>query len=191
MKHSLALALALVTVGCYDPSGARTAFRGLGDSTDTLTTPPVPGVTPPGALAPIQAGSSLAGSLGDVRDFSVDNVEVRVDNAGRQVRLDTVNGPGATWLMTQLTFRVSLSDPSWTTTPVQTFTLGGAPSSGLTSVIACSGPRRGNYTYDGSPSRVTVHVEPGDAPGSRVVTFAQYWNDRSHVVTGSFEYLPR
>jgi hypothetical protein len=191
MKLSLALALALLSIGCFDPSGPRTAFRGLGDDTDTLTAPTRPGVTPPGALAPIQAGSSLAGSLGEVRDFSVDNVEVRIDSGGRQVRLDTVNGPGATWLMTQFTFRVPLSDPSWTTTPLQTFTLGASSSSGLTSAIACVGPRRGMYTYDGSPSRVTVHVEQGEAPGSRVVTFAQYWNDGAHVVTGSFEYLPR
>lgn len=190
MKHSLALALALLSVGCSDPSGSRTAFRGLGDDTDTLVTPTAPGVTPPGAQAPIQVGSSLAGTLGSVRDFSVDGVEVRVDSAGRQVRLDTVSGPGATWVMTQLTFRVALTDPSWATTPVQTFTLR-EQASGLVSVIACSGPRRGTYTYDGSPSRVTVHVEPGEAPGSRVVTFAQYWDDRSHMVTGSFEYLPR
>lgn len=126
-----------------------------------------------------------------MRGFSSDAVEYREQNRGSSIRLDAVNESARWWVMTQFNFNRPLSDPAWAPGLVQTFTPGTTSPEGLSvNLIGCSGPRRDNYTYDGAPTRVTVHVQEGSSPGSKLVSFAAYWGGNGSV-TGSFEYEPR
>ena len=58
------------------------------------------------------------------------------------------------------------------------------------SAVGCSGPARGNYTFDAHPERVVIHVLPGDTPTGKVVSFAAYWDSSSQVVTGTCTFDP-
>ena len=196
MRTRHALALSLLFVGCYDPSSSpRSNFRGLGEPapTPTITTPvgPTrPGSSPSPAVSPVQPGATFEGSLGAVQDFSSNAVEIRFERDA--VQIDAVNPSAGWWVMTHMTFSRPLSDPAWEMGRVYTFDVGRAPNGPLSvSALSCSGPSRGHYTYDSSTFRMTMHIEPGSTPGARLVTFAQYWIEAPHVVTGSFEYLPR
>jgi hypothetical protein len=60
-------------------------------------------------------------------------------------------------------------------------------------VLGCSGPSRGNFTYDRNADTVTIDVMPGSAPDTRRMVFkATYTNGAAtQQVQGSFEYEPR
>ena len=55
-------------------------------------------------------------------------------------------------------------------------------------VVGCSGPSLGEYTYDAEPDEVTVHIEPGTTPGTKLVSYAAYWAQGAQAVTGVFAY---
>lgn len=195
MKSTTLLVTALACAGCYNPEPV--AFHGLGDDSAPVARPPTTTPTtrtPYSATpAPVQPGASLTGDLGQVRGFSSDAVEVRVEGvSGNTVQLDAVNDAAHWWVMARFNFSQPLSSAQWAPGTLRTFS-GNRPSTDGMSVstIGCSGPTRGRYTYDSSPDTVTVHVQEGSTPDARLVTFAAYWNAGGHTVTGSFEYLPR
>ncbi len=58
------------------------------------------------------------------------------------------------------------------------------------SVLGCSGPSDGQWTYDDFADRVVVEVEQGDEPTKlRVHYYAEYerYGERTQVVRGSFD----
>lgn len=57
-------------------------------------------------------------------------------------------------------------------------------------VLACSGPQRGDYTHDEFSYEVTVDVRAGSTPGAYRMDFTVRVNGGTQTVEGAFEYAP-
>lgn len=200
MKHLSTLALACLAVGCYDPSSSpRSVFRGIGeDPAAPSPTSPTRSPTAPtwptstrGTPSAVQPVATFDGTLGSVRDFSATQVEV-ADPGSSEVELNAVNASAGWWVMTRLTFDRPLTDPRWRLDQTYSLSSGVRGTDGVTAqALSCSGPRRGQFTFDSSPSRITMRMHEGTRPDTRMVTFVEYWSDSPDVVTGSFEFSLR
>ncbi len=200
MKKPL-LALMVSTVSaCGDADRPPTnAWEGNGGANVGLPSSSVGGApaAPRAATTPVSTSTSdvdrLSGTAGQVRDFVSAAPSVQVYNGQRGFRLTATDAPGRWQMMAQLELATPLTDAMWAPGTRRTITFGDRATARaeVVQAIACSGPARGEYTFDSQPREVTVQVAAGATPESRVVTFSQTFTDPSQVVTGTFEYTPR
>ncbi len=178
-RHGIVLGCAVVLAAMCGCGGAPDA--GSGGATDTRPTGPTVGQVPT-----VSNVGTMQGSLGSVQSFGSGTVRVQ-GQGGATVQLDAVNTDARWWVMNRMTFTPALSDPSWAVGMNQTFSNGLTSASGQRIwAMGCSGPSMGDYTFDGEPTTVVVHIDPGSTPGSKLLSYAAYWG--TQAVTGSFEY---
>lgn len=163
--------------GGFD-DGSFNGTNGTGGSTSTTSSPQ-------------SLTGSMRGSMGSVESFATDAATVAVPAGATSFRLDTPRD-AHNWAMTNIVLTQPLTGDAWT--PGTTRSADIAQTSGdpnIAGAVGCSGPSYEDWTFDQHASRVTVHVDDGSTPGSRLVTFAVYWDATSsnpaQAVTGSFE----
>ena len=203
-KGAMFLSVAVCAAGCGDvdrpaanayASSGRVAISG-GPSATTAASPGPSGAASPPATpdptTPLATADSLAGNLGAVRGFASDGASVRTTRGGASVRLDATDAASRWWAMAQLEFGRPLSDPAWTVGMVRTFDAETPTADGLSvRLIGCSGPRLDETVFDASPQQVTLRINPGRTPDTRLVQFEATWPDAVNSVRGSFEYALR
>lgn len=138
----------------------------------------------------------LQGAMGSVTSFTHQSPELRISGSSTSaaVRLDAVNTSARWWVMTNLTVTGGLDHAALAPGAHLVFSRTSPTVNGLrVSALGCSGPTRGNYTYDRTADTVTVDVMPGSAPDTRRMVFKATYANGSEMqqVQGSFEYEPR
>lgn len=150
------------------------------------------------SVAQVGQAEMFQGTLGQIEGFASEAAELRISGSGSYatVRIDAVNTTARWWAMNNLTISGGLDHaalrPGAHLTFSRTGTATGATGLRVTA-LGCSGPSRGNYTYDHTAERVDVDVLPGTEEGrNRMVFTAHYAHEGAmQTVQGSFEYDPR
>ena len=190
----------LVTLGSLGMGGC---YYDFGDDRDT------PGPSAPGATGSASSAihrtartDSFRGDLGTVQGFDGVGATLAGTDYGTSstVRIDAENTTDRWWAMTQLSVTGTLHHASLVPGAHLVFAsrsrVTGA-SAGATplfmSVLGCSGPRHGQYTYDHTAEQVTVDVSEGPTADTRRLAFdAQFAGPGGEQhVTGSFVYEPQ
>ncbi len=156
---------------------------------------PVPAPAPYDDDTPTQVGQAevFQGTLGNIGRFSKQSPELRISGGSTYgtVRIDAVDTTARWWAMTNLSFNGGLSHPALVPGAHLVFDGSRRSISGLSvSALGCSGPSRGNYTYDHEADSVVIDVLDGSRPDSRRMVFTSTYTHDSgrQVVQGSFEY---
>jgi hypothetical protein len=186
LSVTFALTASLALGGCF-----QFVEEGSGSSSTRGTNS-----TPTGYYNMVGEAELLQGAMGNVPSFTHASPELRITGSttNATVRLDAVNTSARWWVMTNLTVTGGLGHAALQPGAHLVFTRTSPTVGGLrVRVLGCSGPSRGNFTYDRNADTVTIDVMPGSAPDTRRMVFkATYTNGAAtQQVQGSFEYEPR
>lgn len=192
--HRVLCAAGLMTAATWALGGCYTGSVYEDSSSRTLVPP-----TNSRTQTIVGQGEALVGSMGEYSNFNTGDSEMRITTSRSgatsasqvlsSVRLDAEDTRVNRWVMTQLTVYGGLLNPMFT--PGMTATFNTQSNTGVgVQVLGCSGPQRGNYTFDHSATQVTVHVEAGPRDNSRRMTFDANFQGPTgpQVVHGSFVY---
>ena len=166
-------ALVSLLSGCFDLGGYSVSSGSYG----------VGGPVTSGALT--VANGNQSGDMGSVRSFTgaASRHSGYYDSYGANLRIDS-EGRGW-WVMSSINVTGDLAGPAFAPGTHRVFTSGTYTGSDDVSVIGCSGPEYGSYTFDGPADQVTIDVtDLGD--GLRRMRFEARYG--SEVTTGSVDY---
>jgi len=109
---------------------------------------------------------------------------------GMSVRLDAVDNSARWWVMQAVTFQGDTTRPQLVPgTVIDTGNPDTIPPGVVLYATGCSGPARGNYTFDDHPERMLMRVEDGPTADTvRVYFRAWYGGFSDQQVTGWFDY---
>jgi hypothetical protein len=140
----------------------------------------------------------LAGAMGDYSGFEAVAYEQTAYDYGysANVRLDAGEGY---WVMTSFNIEGGLNHPDLApgahlvfdnAARYDTYYEPSAEPELFVSVVGCSGPSQGDYTYDDTATEVVVDVEQGLTENDRVILFTATYDHYGtpQVVEGSFGY---
>jgi hypothetical protein len=128
---------------------------------------------------PLAQRVMLVGEMGSETAVLSPNVATTASSVSpysSSVRIDAEDVSNRWWVMTSVSFGHSLSELA--ALPIGTEVSGN-------SVMGCSGPRHGDYTFDHTTSEVLLHVEQGANPTTRLLRFWAAWGGQS--VEGAME----
>ncbi len=156
-----------ILAGCLAvPPADRAAPAGNLLPPGSVGTLPDPGATPMFRVT----NGYVEGDMGLITGFAGDatSYQAAVSDTYAWVRMDTVNVTEAWWVMTSLSFNGGFNRQLLV--PGARFVepqngIGGDPSQSIT-LIGCSGPREGEFTYDGGPEHMEVQVASGTTAGA-------------------------
>lgn len=177
MISTAVLAMAISSVGCFRIPDAPSLIGRPGGGGGGVTSE---------ALRVNSGGQ--AGSMGDIRNFSGAATQLSGSYAPAysNLRVDS-EGPFG-WVMSSINVSGDLAGPSFAPGTRRTYISGVAPDSGDTSVsvVGCSGPEFGNYTFDNSAEETEISIEQL-AGNNRRMNFTLTFSDGA-VTTGSVDY---
>lgn len=190
--HRVMCAAGFAVLSAWASAGCYVGDRWNDDSSRVDLVPPTDPTT---ASTVVGQGGAFVGSLGQFDDFVTGETEMRITTSrsgstvNSSVRLDAVDAAERRWVMTQLTVSGGLLNPTFTPGMTATFSSASAAAVGVR-VLGCSGPARGDYTYDHTADRVTVRVEEGPRENSRRMVFDATFSGPSgpQTLRGSFVY---
>lgn len=153
---------------------------------------PVPSPYDPGSgVSTLELrGGYLTGTVGPATGLSAPAFELTGMRSGGMdaVQLTVQDARSDSYAMVGLSISPSLDDAQWavgTTYVSTTDTYGGYDGVTWVSGIGCQGPRPGAWDYDVPADDVTMQVERGSQPGSRLVRFSVHLSGR--LAEGQFE----
>jgi hypothetical protein len=166
-------ALVSLLAGCFDLGGYSVSNNSYGVG--------VPATT--GALT--VSNGSQSGDMGSVRSFAgaASRHSGYYDSYGANLRIDS-EGRGW-WVMSSINVTGDLAGAAFAPGTHRVFTSGTYSESNNVSVIGCSGPEYGNYTFDGPADEVTIDVTDLGGGLRRMSFEARFGGE---LTTGSVDY---
>jgi len=144
-----------------------------------------PAVDPPGDF-PVSKGS-MVGRMGDAPGFACQTTEERGSSGSSEAQIHVIAANPADRWVAMMVFQIDLRFIDWIA-PGETFTHTGLSS--ILNVFGCTGQESAEWTWDGSPRDVEIHIGQGSTPES--VTFAGTFTmpddeGRDHTLSVAFE----
>lgn len=166
-------ALVSLLTGCFDLGGYSVSNGGGGVGVPVTS----------GALT--VANGNQSGAMGSVRDFAgaASRHSGYYDSYGANLRIDS-EGRGW-WVMSSISVTGDLAGAAFAPGTHRVFTSGTYSADENVSVIGCSGPEYGNYTFDGPADEVTIDVTDLGGGQRRMSFVARYG---SETTRGSVDY---
>jgi hypothetical protein len=178
MISTAVLAMAISSVGCFRlpdaPSFSGRGGGGGGVVSDTLRV----------------SNGSQAGSMGNIRNFTgaATQLSGSYSSSYSNLRLDSEGSFG--WVMSSINVTGDLASAAFAPGTHRTYINGlattGTEDGTSVSVIGCSGPEFGNYTFDGPPAETEITIEQL-AGNNRRMNYTLTFDDGA-VTTGSVVY---
>ena len=142
--------------------------------------------TAPGILT-VENGSQ-SGDMGSIRSFSGPATNIggsdHYDPSFASIRLDST-GAGW-WVMSTINISGDLAGPAFAPGTRRTFTSGVYVGDAWVTVVGCSGPELGNYTFDSSGYEVEISVQSLPS-GMRRMSYEVRFSDGA-LTRGAFDY---
>jgi len=169
-----------------DEGGAAAADRELRDIGGDYRPPVVPELDP--RTVEVMDGL-LVGDMGDYEDFVAPAYEATAEALPFATLIEIHGGEGY-WVMTRLLVQGGLMQEELDVGAHVEVGRYVGPEALQVTVLGCSGPRHGSWTYDQGATGVIIDIEEGEDPDDRVMRFsATYLHEgRDQVVEGSFGY---